>query len=96
MIDKAETFQAFYAEFTRLVAEGHVSTQDLKDELYTKLWWKLQEAVAVYYNDDAYNLHRFSTMCATTDRQIRERLDRMPRPATKSKPSAAAAAKEPD
>ena len=35
-------------------------------------------------------------MCATTDRQIRERLDRIPRPANKSKPSIAVAAKEPD
>ena len=96
MIDKTETFQAFYTEFTRLMAEGHVSTQDLKDELNTKLWWKLQEAVAVYYNDDAYNLHRFLTIYTTTDRQIRERLDRIPRPANKSKPPAVVTAKEPD
>ncbi len=95
-MDKTDNFQAFYAEFTRLVAEGHVAALDLKDELYTKLWWKLQEAVAVYYNDDAYNLHRFSTMCATTDRQIRERLDRMPRPTNKPNTSTATAAKDPE
>jgi len=71
-------FQEFYAEFTRLVAEGHIAGQDLKDELNAKLWWKLQEAVAVYYNDGSYNLHQFSTMCATNDRQIRERLDKIP------------------
>ena len=94
-MDKTDKFQAFYAEFSRLVAEGHIAALDLKDELYTKLWWKLQEAVAVYYNDDAYNLHRFSTMCATTDRQIRERLDRMPRPANKPKTFTGTAAKEP-
>ena len=95
-MDKTETFQVFYTEFTRLIAEGHIAAQDLKDELYTKLWQKLQEAVAVYYNNDAYNLYRFSTICAMIDRQIRERLDRIPRPANKLKPSIVVAAKEPD
>ena len=88
-MDKTDKFQEFYAEFTRLVAEGHISGQDLKDELNSKLWWKLQEAVAVYYNDNSYNLHQFSTMCATNDRQIRERLDRIPRATNKPKPATA-------
>ena len=41
IMSKTETFQAFYAEFTRLVAEGYIATQDLKDDLNSKLWWKL-------------------------------------------------------
>jgi hypothetical protein len=85
VMEKGVKFQEFYAEFSRLVAEGHIAAQDLKDELNTKLWWKLQESVAVYYNDDTYNLHRFSTMCATIDRQIQERLDRIPQAPEKPK-----------
>jgi len=72
---KDTKFQDFYAEFTRLVAEGHIASQDLKDELNTKLWWKLQAAVAVYYNDEAITLHQFSVKCAANDRQIRTRLE---------------------
>jgi Zinc knuckle. len=86
-MDKTEKFQDFYAEFTRLVAEGHISQQDLKDELNTKLWWKLQEAVMVYYNDNSYDLHQFATMCATIDRQIRERLEKAPQFTKKPKAS---------
>jgi len=87
VMDKGVKFQDFYAEFSRLVAEGRIATQDLKDELNTKLWWKLQEAVTVYYNDDTFNLHQFSTKCAAIDRQIRERLDNIPRASEKPKPS---------
>jgi Zinc knuckle len=85
VMEKGVKFQEFYAEFSRLVAEGHIAAQDLKDELYTKLWWKLQESVAVYYNDSDYSLHRFSTMCAVVDRQIRERLDKTPQASEKPK-----------
>jgi len=45
--------------------------------------------VAVYYNNNTYNLYRFSIMCATIDRQIRERLDRIPQAPEKPKTSAA-------
>lgn len=76
VMNKDQKFQDFYAEFTRLVAEGGISRQDLKDELYAKLWWKLQEAVAVYYNDETCTLHEFSVKCAMNDRQIRDRLDK--------------------
>jgi len=37
VIEKGVKFQEFYAEFSRLVAEGHIAAQDLKDELNTKL-----------------------------------------------------------
>jgi hypothetical protein len=80
---KDQKFQDFYAEFTRLVAEGQIASQDLKDELYVKIWWKLQEAVGVYYNDENCTLHQFATQCATNDRQIRTRLENAPRPIAK-------------
>jgi hypothetical protein len=56
-MEKGVKFQEFYAWFSQLVAKGHITAQDLKDELYTKLWWKLQESVAIYYNDNSYNLY---------------------------------------
>jgi hypothetical protein len=39
----------------------------------------------VYYNDDTCSLHLFATKYATIDRQIRERLDRIPLSASKLK-----------
>lgn len=76
---KTRTFQEFYAEFSRLVAEGQITDQnDLKDELYTKLWWKLQEGVISWYTNDQYGLHAFAQKCATTDRLIRDRLNQIP------------------
>lgn len=76
---KDEKFQEFYAEFLRLRAEGNMGAQDQKDELNAKLTWKLQESVAVYYNDDALNSTEFAAKCATIDRQIKERLAKAPK-----------------
>lgn len=78
MMTKDQTFQDFYAEFSRLVAEGQIERQDLKDELNNKLWWKLQESVRVYYNDADCNLHAFASKCAAHDRQIKEQLKKIP------------------
>jgi len=41
----------------------------------------------VYYNDNSYDLHQFATMCATIDRQIRERLEKAPQFTKKPKAS---------
>ena len=56
-MDKGIKFQDFYAEFSYLVTEGRIITQDLKDELNTKLQWKLQELVIIYYNNNTLNLY---------------------------------------
>lgn len=73
---KDQPFQEFYAHFLRLVADGNVPAQDLKEELNDKLSWKLQEAVAVYYNDPTVNATRLAQQCTTLDQQIRYRADR--------------------
>jgi hypothetical protein len=57
----------------RLVADGNISNTDLKDELNDKLSWKLQKAVAVYYNNDSINATTFARHCVTLDQQIRAR-----------------------
>ena len=45
--------------------------------------------MATYYNDDTYSLHQFSTIYATCERQIRQRLDQIPQAASKPKDPAA-------
>jgi hypothetical protein len=57
---KGQTFQEFYALFLRHVADGNINPQDLKDDLNDKLTWKLQEAVATYYNNPAIRTTEFA------------------------------------
>ena len=64
---KEQTFQEFYLTFLRCVADGNISPRDLKDDLNDKLTWKLQEAVATYYNDPAVTLNQFAKHCTTND-----------------------------
>ena len=78
---RGQTFQEFYATFLRCVANGNISPQDLKDDLNDKLTWKLQEAVATYYNDPAITLSQFTRHCTTNDQQIRSRLEKRDRAA---------------
>jgi hypothetical protein len=80
---KGQTFQEFYAIFLRHVADGNISPRDLKDELNDKLSWKLQEVVAMYYNDPAVTLSQFARHCTTNDQQIRTRLEKRDRTARK-------------
>jgi hypothetical protein len=84
---KGQTFQEFYAVFLRHVADGNISPRDLKDDLNDKLQWKLQEAVATYYNDPAITLTQFARHCTTNDQQIRARLERRDRTARKPEES---------
>jgi hypothetical protein len=72
---KGQTFQEFYAVFLRLVADGNLPKQDLKEELNEKLTWKLQEAVAMYYNDPAIDTQKLAQYCTTYDQQIRYRTE---------------------
>ncbi|KAH0536559.1 hypothetical protein GP486_008872, partial [Trichoglossum hirsutum] len=65
------------------VADDNISPRDLKDELNDKLSWKLQEVVAMYYNDPAITLGQFAKHCTTNDQQIRTRLERRDRAAGK-------------
>ena len=76
---KDQPFQEFYANFLRLVADGDLPAQDLKEELNDKLSWKLQEAVAVYYNDPSVNVTKLAQQCVTVDQQIRYRAERQQR-----------------
>jgi len=76
---KGQTFQEFYAIFLRCIADGNISTRDLKDDLNDKLTWKLQEAVATYYNDPTVTLTQFARHCTTNDQQIRTRLEKRDR-----------------
>jgi Zinc knuckle len=62
--------------FLRYVADGNISARDLKDELNDKLMWKLQEAVATYYNDPAITTNQLARYCTTIDQQIRTRLEK--------------------
>jgi hypothetical protein len=80
---KEQTFQEFYSTFLRCVADGNISPRDLKDDLNDKLTWKLQEAVATYYNDPTVTLSQFARHCTTNDQQIRARLERRDRTARK-------------
>ncbi|KAH0562003.1 hypothetical protein GP486_003292 [Trichoglossum hirsutum] len=45
----------------------NISLRDLKDDLNDKLTWKLQEAVAMYYNDSTVTLSQFAKHCTTND-----------------------------
>jgi len=76
---KGQTFQEFYALFLHHVTDGNISPRDLKDELNDKLSWKLQEVVAMYYNDPAITLSQFARHCTTNDQQIRTRLEKRDR-----------------
>jgi NCAIR mutase (PurE)-related protein len=90
VMKRGQTFQEFYAQFLRLVADGNISSQDLKDELNDKLTWKLQEAVATYYNNPNVTTTAFARHCTTNDQQIRARLDkreRLPKAENLKKPS---------
>jgi hypothetical protein len=75
-MQKGQTFQEFYAMFLRYVADGNVSARDLKDELNDKLMWKLQEAVATYYNDPTVTTTQLARHCTTVDQQIRARFEK--------------------
>jgi hypothetical protein len=79
VMKRGQTFQEFYAQFLRLVADGNISSQDLKDELNDKLTWKLQEVVAMYYNNPDVTTTVFARHCTTNDQQIRARLDKRER-----------------
>ena len=79
VMKRGQTFQEFYAQFLRLVADGNISSQDLKDELNDKLTWKLQEAVAMYYNNPDVTTTAFARYCTTNDQQIRAHLDKRER-----------------
>ncbi|KAH0551509.1 hypothetical protein GP486_007276 [Trichoglossum hirsutum] len=73
---KEQTFQEFYSTFLRCVADRNISPRDLKDDLNDKLTWKLQEAVATYYNDSTITLSQFAKHCTTNDQQIQARLEK--------------------
>jgi hypothetical protein len=79
VMKKGQAFQEFYAAFLRCVADGNISARDLKDELNDKITWKLQEAVATYYNDPSITLAQFARHCTTNDQQIRARLEKRDR-----------------
>jgi hypothetical protein len=81
---KGQTFQEFYAAFLRCIADGNIDPRDLKDDLYDKLTWKLQEAVATYYNDPTVTQSQLARHCTTYDQQIRNRLEKRDRTARKS------------
>ena len=68
-----QTFQEFYSQFLKLLADGNVTTMDLKDDLNDKLTLKLQEAVSIYYNDSTVATTAFAQYCTTIDQQIRTR-----------------------
>src|SRR4051794_4845864 len=83
VMKKGQTFQEFYATFLRCIADGNIDPGDLKDDLYDKLTWKLQESVATYYNDPDITLNQFARYCTTYDQQIRTRLEKRDRSARK-------------
>ncbi|KAH0548129.1 hypothetical protein GP486_008142, partial [Trichoglossum hirsutum] len=74
---KEQTFQEFYSTFLRCVADGNISPRDLKDDLNDKLTWKLQETVAMYYNDPTVTLSQL---------ERRDRTARKPDGACKATP----------
>jgi hypothetical protein len=74
-----QTFQSFYAEFLRLIADGKIVSADLKDELNNKLQWKLQGGVMMYYNDLTVNTTMFAQHCTSIDQQIRAHTERQSR-----------------
>jgi hypothetical protein len=80
---KGQTFQEFYAAFLRCIADSNIDPRDLKDDLYDKLTWKLQESVATYYNDLTITLSQFARYCTTYDQQIRTRLEKREQSAKK-------------
>ena len=79
VMKKGQTFQEFYATFLCCIADSNISPRDLKDNLNDKLTWKLQEAVATYYNDPTVTLSQFARHCTTNDQQIRTRLEKCDR-----------------
>jgi Zinc knuckle len=91
VMKKGQTFQEFYATFLRCITDGNIATHDLKDDLNDKLTWKLQEAVATYYNDPTVTLSQFARYCTTNDQQIRSRLEKRERTARKTEDTRKAA-----
>ena len=83
-MEAGDSFQKFYALFLRYVADGNISTQDLKEELNEKLTWKLQEAVSTYYNNPAIDMTEFARYCTTNDQQIKARYNRKDQSAKKT------------
>ncbi|KAH0555694.1 hypothetical protein GP486_006362 [Trichoglossum hirsutum] len=73
---KEQTFQEFYSTFLHCIADGNISPRDLKDNLNNKLTWKLQGAVATYYNDLTITLSQFARYCIINDQQIWARLEK--------------------
>ena len=76
IMKKDQTFQDFYALFLRYAADGNIKSNNLKDEIYDKLTWNLQQFVDQYYNDPAVDTDQFATLCTTHDQQIRNRLEK--------------------
>jgi hypothetical protein len=81
---KGQTFQEFYGQFLRLVADGNVPQQNLKDDLNDRLSYKLQESVAMYYNDPMITTTAFAQYCTTLDQQIRTRIEKQDRASKRS------------
>jgi hypothetical protein len=86
-----QAFQEFYAVFLRLVAESRTSQDQLKYELNEKLTLKLQESVAIYYNDPEVDVTQFAQHCTTVDQQIRVRHDKQERLAKRYNKNASSA-----
>ena len=84
---KDQLFQEFYTQFLRLLADRNIPKEDLKEELNDKLSQKLQEAVAVYYNNQNIPTTRFAQNCTTIDQQIRNRTEKANRKGNQSRRS---------
>jgi len=52
------------------MAEGNISSYNLKEELNNKLTWKLQEFMIIYYIDLIITTSQFTQYCTTIDQQI--------------------------
>jgi hypothetical protein len=76
IMKKGQIFQEFYILFLRYVADGNINPRDLKDDLNDKLTWKLQESVAMYYNNSTIITSQLTWYCTTNDQQIRTHLEK--------------------
>ncbi|KAH0559265.1 hypothetical protein GP486_004220 [Trichoglossum hirsutum] len=65
--------------------KGNIATYNLKDDLNNKLIWKLQEAVATYYNDSSITFSQFAYYCTTNNQQIHAHLEKHDRTTKKPK-----------
>jgi len=90
MMKAGQSFQEFYATFLRLVAESRTSQDQLKYELNEKLALKLQESVAIYYNDPSIDVTQFAQRCTTIDQQNRVRQGKQDRMAKRFSKNTAA------